>query len=89
MIFYPDAFHVLTADVKDAVHLRIKEGCSSIVGDSFHLTFLQHKGGFYKCLPVACGTGTDDLTVRRHMGIGFLDGSYGGGKGISMIVVIK
>ena len=43
VIFDLDAFHVLAADVKDAVYVRIKEGSSVVMGDGLHLAFVQHQ----------------------------------------------
>ena len=40
-----DAFHILAADVQDAVYVRIKECSSVVVGDSLHLALIQHQGG--------------------------------------------
>ena len=39
-----DAFHVLAADVQDAVYVRIKEGSCVVMGDGLHLALIQHQG---------------------------------------------
>ena len=43
MIFDLNAFHILTADVQDAVYIRIKEGGGIIMGDGLNLTLVQHE----------------------------------------------
>ena len=43
-IFDLDAFHVLTADVEDAVYLRIKERGGIVVGDGLNLALVEHEG---------------------------------------------
>ena len=43
-VFDADTFHVLSADVQDAVHLRIKKGGGIVMGDGLHLPLVQHKG---------------------------------------------
>ena len=47
MIFNTDTFHILTADVKDTVHIRVKELSSIIMGDGLHLALIQHQCRFY------------------------------------------
>ena len=43
-VFDLDAFHVLAADVQNAVYIRIKEGCGVVMGDGLHLALVQHQG---------------------------------------------
>ena len=78
MIFDLDAFHVLAADVKDAVYVWIKEGSSVVMGDGLHLALVQHQAGFDQGLAVTGGAGVDDSCGIRHQGVDLLDGADGG-----------
>ena len=73
MIFDLNAFHILTADIQNAVYLRIKEGSGIIMGNRLNLTLIQHETGFDQCFPIAGGAGIDDPGSIRHLGIDFLD----------------
>ena len=46
VVLYLDALHILTADIKDAVHLFVKVSCRIIVSHRLHLSVIQLKGGF-------------------------------------------
>ena len=39
-----DTFHILTADIQNAVYFRIKEGSSVVVGDGLYFALIQHAG---------------------------------------------
>ena len=41
-----DALHVLTADVEDAVYIRLKECSRIVVGDRLDLALVEHECGF-------------------------------------------
>ena len=41
-----DTFHILTADIQDAVYFRIKEGSCVIMGNCFDFTFVKKKCRF-------------------------------------------
>ncbi len=49
----PDAFHILTADVENAVHIRIEELRRSVMRDRLHLTLVEKQGGFDQRFAVA------------------------------------
>ena len=68
LIFDLDAFHILTADVQDAVYVRIKEGSGVVVGDGLHLALVQHQAGFDQGLAVTGGAGVDDSCGIRQQG---------------------
>ena len=78
LIFDLDAFHILAADVQDAVYVRIKEGGSIVMGDGLHLALIQHQGGFDQRLAVTGGAGIDDSGVLRQQAVDLLDGADGG-----------
>ena len=40
-----NTLHVLSADVQDTIHIRLKEGCGIVVGNGFHLSLVQLEGG--------------------------------------------
>ena len=68
-----DAFHILAADIQDAVDLRIKERGGVIMRDRFDLALVQHQSRLHKRLPVAGGAGVDDPGAVRHQGIDLLN----------------
>ena len=70
-----DAFHILSADIQNAVHLRVKEGGRIVVCDGFHLTLVQKERGLDQRLAVAGGTGVGDMSVLGKPGIDLLDGA--------------
>ena len=70
-----DAFHILSADIQNAVHLRVKEGGRIVVCDGFHLTLVQKERGLDQRLAVAGGTGVGDMSVIGKPGIDLLDGA--------------
>ena len=63
MIIDLDTFHVLAADVQNAVYVFVKERGSIVVGDSLHRTLIQHQGSFDQRFPVTGGAGVDDMGV--------------------------
>ena len=84
-----DAFHVLSADIKDAVHVGIEELGRIIMGNGLHLSLIQKEGCFDQCLSVAGRTGRSDHHVLRHMGIGLLNGPDRRSERIAVVVVIE
>ena len=78
-VFNTDAFHILTTDVQDAVHIRSKESSSMVMGDGFHLAFIKKQSLFNEGFTVSCGAGTDNGRILRQLGINVLhcfDGSF-------------
>ena len=65
-VFQTDALHVLTADVQDAVHLRIKEGRGGAVGNGLHLSVVQAEGRLQQRLAVAGGAAGSDTGRWRQ-----------------------
>ena len=39
-----NALHILSADVQNTVHIRLKEGSGIVVSNGLHLTLIQLKG---------------------------------------------
>ena len=73
MIFYLNALHVLTADIKDTVNIRLEEGCRIVVSNSLNLTHIKLKCCLNKCFTVASGTSVGNCNVIRHLLINFTD----------------
>ena len=40
-----NTLHILTADIQNTIHLRLKEGSGIVMGNGFHLSLIQLKGG--------------------------------------------
>ena len=73
-----DAFHILSADVQDTVHVRLKEGGGIVVGHRFHLSLVHEQGGLDERLPVTGRAGVYDLHLFRQFAVDVLDGGDGG-----------
>ena len=72
VILYLDAFHILSADIKDAVDIRVKERSSSIMGDSFNFTFIKKECSLHKCFAVSGRTCSYDMSIVRQLFIHIL-----------------
>ena len=68
-----DALHVLSADVQDAVDVRIKKFSGIVVGDRLDFPLVQHERGFDQRLTVTGRACACDLDSVRHVGINLLD----------------
>ena len=84
-----DAFHVLTADVQNAVHLRIEEGGGLVVGDGLHLPLVQAEGGLQQGLAVAGGAGAENFSLRRQLLLQLTHGPDGGLDGRALIARVE
>ncbi len=72
-----DTFHVLTADIKNTVNLRIEESSRIVVRYGFHFAVVQQKGGFHQCFAVAGRAGTDNFSGLWEKRMYFLQGTDG------------
>ena len=61
-----DAFHILSADVQDTVHLRIEEGGRVIMRDGLHFAVIQLEGRLQQGLAVAGGAGARNPDRMRN-----------------------
>ena len=84
-----DTFHILTADIQDAVYFRIKESSCIVMGNSLNLTFIKKKSRFDQGLAVTGGAGKGNLGVFRKKFIDLLDGTDGGLQRISVIIAVE
>ena len=84
-----NALHILSSDVQDTVHVRLKECRRVVVGNRLYFTFVQHEGGFDKRLPVTGGAGVDDLDSFRKLAVNVFDCRDRRSQGISLIVMIE
>ncbi len=83
------AFHVLSADVQDAVYVRLKKGRGIIVRHCFDLALIQKEGRLNKRFAVAGGAGVDDIYAFRQLAVDVFNGVYGSAQGVSVIIVVK
>ena len=72
-----DTFHILAADIQNAVHLGIKKGGGVVVGHSLYLTVVQQESCFHEGFAVAGGAGADDLHILRQLLVNLLQGANG------------
>ena len=84
-----DALHILSADVQDAVHVRLKERSGVVMGYGLYFPFIQQKGSLDQRFTVAGGAGVDDLHTLRKLAVDVLDSPDGGAQGIPFIVMVK
>ncbi len=77
MVLDADALHILAADIKDAVDVRVEKLRSIIVRDRLDLAVVQHEGRLEQSLAVAGGAACDNFCIGRHQGINFPDGADG------------
>ena len=84
-----DAFHILTADIQDAVYFRIKESSCIVMGNSLNLTFIKKKSRFDQGLAVTGGAGKGNLGVFRKKFIDLFDRTDGSFQRISVVVAVE
>ena len=84
-----DTFHILTADIKDTVYVRLKECRRIIVSDRLDLAFVQHEGGLDQRFAVTGGAGVYDLYTFRELIINILDSADGCSQRVAVIVVVE
>ena len=85
----PDAFHILAADIQDAVHIGIKEGGRVIMGNGLDLTVIQHEGGLEQGFAVAGRAGTHDPGVGRDQVMDLMDGPDGGHNRVAVVIAVE
>ncbi len=64
-----DALHVLSADIEDAVHLRIKIRCAVVVRNRLNLAVVELEGCLHEGLAVAGGASAGDGNVAPRHGV--------------------
>ena len=89
LVLYLDAFHILTADVQDAVYIRLEESGGVEMGHCFHLALVQHERCLDERFAVAGGAGVYDFHVLRELGIDVFDGGDGRSQRVAVIVVVE
>ena len=67
-----DAFHILSADIQDAVYFRVKESGGVVMRYRLHLALVQHQSRLDQRLAVAGGAGIGDPRIGGKMLIDFL-----------------
>ena len=89
MIPDADAFHVLAADVEDAVNIRIKELGGVVVGYGLHLALIQHERRLDQRFAVTGGAGSRNCHAFGHVRIRLPDRPDGCGEGVAVVIVVK
>ena len=84
-----DTFHILTADIQDTVHVRIKEFSGVIMRNSLNFALVQHEGCLNQGLAVAGGAGTGNARVLRKEPVDILDGADGGRQGVTIVTAVE
>ena len=84
-----DAFHILAADVQDAVHIRLEKCGRIVVGDGLYLAFVQHERGFDERLAVAGGAGVYDLHIPRELFVDLFDGADGRAQRVAVVIMVE
>ncbi len=77
VILNADAFHILSTDIQDTIHLRIEELSGIVMGHRLHLTLVQHQGSFNQRFPVAGRAGTGNSGIFRKKAVNIPNGPKG------------
>ena len=84
-----NALHVLTANIQDAVYLRIKKCGGIIMGNSFHFAFVQKKSSLDQRLSVTGGTGVGNMCLFGKLFVDLLNRADCCFQRISVITAVK
>ena len=84
-----NALHVLSADVQDTIHIRLKERSGIVVGDGLNLAFIQLKSGLKKRFSVTGGAGVGDFRIGGKLFFNFTNRTHGSFNGRTFISGIK
>ncbi len=89
LIFNTDTFHILSADIQNTIHIRVKKSGCIIMGNRLNLPFIQLKRSLNERFAVSGRAGMYDPGMLRQPFIDFLDGADTGSQGIAVIICIK
>ncbi len=89
MIFDLDAFHILSADVEDAVYIWLEESSSVVVRDCLDFAVIQHQCSLDQGFTIARRAGVDDGSTGRQEPINLLNGTYRCGKRTAVIITVE
>ena len=89
VVFDLDTFHILAADIEDAVYVRVKEGRGVIVGDGLHLALVQHQRGLYQSFAVAGRTGPGNIGFLRKLMVDVEDRPDRRAERIAVIITVE
>ena len=84
-----NALHILTTDVQNAVHLRVKEGGCLVMGNGFHLPLVQAEGGFEQTLAIARGAGAENLRLWWQFLSQLTNGLHSSPDGRALIATVE
>ena len=72
-----NALHVLSADVQDAVHIRLKERSGIVVSNGLYLTLIQLKGRLKKRFSITGGAGVGYFRIGGKLFLNLGYSSHG------------
>ncbi len=84
-----NAFHILAADIQDAVYRRIEKGGGIVMGYGFHFAVVQKEGGFHQSFPITGGAGTDDVYIFWQQLIDFFQRTDGCFQRAAVVIGIE
>ena len=65
--------HILSADIQDTVHVRLKERSGIVVGDGLNFSLIQHQCCFDQSLAISGRAGVYDLHIFGKLTVDLLD----------------
>ena len=84
-----DAFHILSADVENTVHIRVEEGRRIVVCDGLDFALVQHQSRLDQRLAVAGGAGIDNMGILRQPVIDLLNRTDSRLQRAAIVVAVK
>lgn len=89
MVLDLNTFHILTTDVKDTVYIRLKKGCSIVVGNCLYFSLVQQKSSFDQRFAISGRAGVNNLNTFRQFTVNILDRTDCCTKRISFVIMIE
>ena len=73
-----DTFHILAADVQNAVHIGVEKGGGAVMGHGLHFPVIQKKRGLHQSLAITGGAGAHDPDSLGEGFVNLFQGANGG-----------
>ena len=89
VVFDADAFHVLSADIENAVDFGVEESRRIVVGDGLYLAFIQKEGRLEQGFAVTGRAAAHDLCLSGKQAVDFRDRRNSSPDGAAVIVAVK
>ena len=84
-----NALHILSADIQDTIHFRLKEGSCIVVSNGFYLTLIQLKGRLKKSFTVTGGAGVSNFRIGGKLFLNLGYSTHGSLNGRTLISGIE